>query len=113
MKKIAIIIDDFQLATKIVDAVGYLGGESIFPDQNKNLQWKADLIIVDLDCEKNTGFNQIKKYLKSQADVNIIGCAKRVSKSLRKEAITAGCKMVLTKSSLSRNISSLLMGFNS
>ena len=37
--------------------------------------------------EKNRGFNKIRECLESQSEVEIIGCAKRVSKSLRNEAI--------------------------
>ena len=70
------------------------------------------IIIVDLDYEKNRGFNKIRECLELQSEVEIIGCAKRVSKSLRNEAIEAGCKWIFSKSSLYRSISSLLTSFN-
>ncbi len=112
MKKVAILIKDFQLTTKIVESIANLGYESFFPDPNQDYQWKADIIIVDLDYEKNRGFSEIRQCLKSQTQVEIIGCAKRVSKSLRNEAIEAGCKWIFSKSSLYRSISSLLTSFN-
>ena len=112
MKKVAILIKDFQLATKIVESIANLGYESFFPDLNQDYQWKADVIIIDLDYEKNRGFSEIRQCLKSQTQVEIIGCAKRVSKSLRNEAIEAGCKWIFSKSSLYRSISSLLTSFN-
>ena len=112
MKKVAILIKDFQLATKLVEPIANLGYESFFPDPNQDYQWKADVIIIDLDYEKNRGFSEIRQCLKSQTQVEIIGCAKRVSKSLRNEAIEAGCKWIFSKSSLYRSISSLLTSFN-
>mgnify|MGYP001445282400 FL=1 len=112
MKKVAILIKDFRLATKIVESIANLGYESFFPDPNQDYRWKADIIIVDLDYEKNRGFNQIRQCLESQTEVEIIGYAKRVSKSLRNEAIEAGCKWIFSKSSLYRNISSLLTSIN-
>ena len=112
MKKVAVLIKDFQLATKIVESIANLGHESFFPDPNQPYQWKADIIIVDLDYEKNRGFNKIRECLELQSEVEIIGCAKRVSKSLRNEAIEAGCKWIFSKSSLYRSISSLLTSFN-
>ena len=112
MKKVAVLIKDFQLATKIVESIANLGYESFFPDPNQPYQWKADIIIIDLDYEKNRGFNKIRECLESQSEVEIIGCAKRVSKSLRNEAIEAGCKWIFSKSSLYRSISSLLTSFN-
>ena len=47
MKKVAVLIKDFQLATKIIESIANLGYESFFPDPNQPYQWKADIIIID------------------------------------------------------------------
>ncbi|MBH31238.1 MAG: hypothetical protein CMG71_04510 [Candidatus Marinimicrobia bacterium] len=105
---VAIITRDFQLGTRIADAVAASGGESYFPDMKERDKLLADLAVIDLDDASPDPIELIQQLISQNKDSVVVGCSFRVSKGLRDRAVAAGCSLVFTKSSLPKNISSVL-----
>ena len=108
MKTVAIITHDFQFGTRIADAVSASGCESYFPEMKENGELSADLAVVDLDDISPSPFELIHQLITKNENSVMVGCSSRVSKGLRDRAVGAGCSLVFTKSSLLKNISSVL-----
>ncbi|MEE2876354.1 MAG: hypothetical protein VX822_01040 [Candidatus Neomarinimicrobiota bacterium] len=108
MKKVAILTRDFQLGTRIAESVALDGNKSFFPDFGEGGDWSAEMVIVDLDDDSLNPTDLIRQIKSENADAAVVGTSHRISKALRSTAIDAGCSWVFTKSSLPKNLSSVL-----
>lgn len=61
MKKVALLIRDFKVGTKMAHAITSCGAQSFFPDLNNYDQWEVDILIVELDDKRITFLEVIKR----------------------------------------------------
>ena len=66
------------------------------------------MVIIDLDDDALASLDLIRQIKSESERTSLVGTARRVSKQLRDGAVGAGCSWVFTKSSLPKNLSSVL-----
>ena len=63
MKKVALLVRDFKVGTKMANAITFCGAQSFFPDLNNYDQWEVDILIVELDDKRITFLEVIKRII--------------------------------------------------
>lgn len=105
---VGIFIKDFELGTKVSSKLTELNSTFEFCEKNKDISDNTKLAIIDLD-NKDTG-NEffIHQLATDHKDLQIIGCMKYVLKEHHAKFRTAGCSVILPRSSLVKNLSTFI-----
>lgn len=109
MPEILLFIKDFELGSRISSACVDNGKEVEFSDENtdsKNFSTNLKLAFVDMD-EKVFLSVGLVSALKRHG-IKVIGIMKKISNHENKKLKSAGCDIIIPKSSLMKNIPSLL-----
>lgn len=106
MKITALFISDFQKGTQISEKLIAIDFQVKFVEKIDDISDKYAFIIIDLD-DKNFGNKNFVKDVKSKSNIFIIG----YMNSLKKHSVDSfkknGCDLILSGSSLLKNIESL------
>ncbi len=112
MAEVVLFIRDFQLGTRISDILTRQEKSVAFADSP--LKWQAvlqpdsRLCLVDLDDEGYGNPLMVRQVRAARPDINIVGFLSHSMKDTVDKMKAAGCDLILTRSSLSRNIPSLI-----
>lgn len=108
MKRVALYVREFELGTRLADAITARGDVCSFPEPEGGDMPEAEVAIIDFDEAELHPFGLAQHLTESSLEVSVVGCATRVSKKLMDEAKRVGCRWVFPKSSLVRNLPSVL-----
>ncbi len=108
---VGLLIKDFEMAAKVSAKLNEAGVEFEFLETNGIANTATKLIIVDLDYEETGNEFFINQLAKSVNNVPIIGYKKHVRKDHHEKFRSAGCRVVLPKSSLVKNLSTFLNNY--
>ena len=107
MKKITLFIKDFESSTKIAEKLVELNIDPSFSESIYDIPDKCVMEILDLD-DKVFGSEEFILQLTSDAKILVIGYALKIREDIRDKTINAGCKIILSKSSILKNFEMLL-----
>ncbi len=112
MADIIIFTSDFKLGTKLSESIIQLDKSVIFADNktdwNKQVTSRTKAVIVDLDDPGYGTVSHISTLWSLNKEMIIIGVMTRVQKLLHDKLRSAGCGFILPRSSLVKNLPSLL-----
>lgn len=112
MPNVVVFVSDFELGTRIADAVSRQGYQVSFPGDNargvEEISQDTSLTIIDLDDETYGPMDLIRRIRERYPDLPIVGFLSRVRKRLHHQARDAGCTWVLPRSSLVQNLPTLI-----
>ena len=112
MSEILLFIKDFELGSKVSSACVDNGREVEFSDENtdsKNFSPKLKLAFVDMDEKVFLSVGLVSGL--KRHDIKVIGVMQKISNRENKKLKLAGCDIIIPKSSLLKNIPSLLSEF--
>jgi hypothetical protein len=105
---VGLFIKDFELGTKVSSKLTELESAFEFCEKNTDISENTKLIIIDLDNEETGNEFFIHQIATDQKGIRIIGYMKRVLKEEHDKFKTAGCSVILPKSSLVKNIKTFI-----
>ena len=107
MNSIALFLKDFQKGTELTDRLTAVNINVTFAESIYDLPDQCRIGILDLDEVK---FGNVKfiSELSSQTNMILLGYMEIIQKESRDKLIAAGCDLVILKSSLFKNIQSLI-----
>lgn len=105
---VGLFIKDFELGTKVSAKLTELDSTFEFYEKSADISEKTKLLIIDLDHEETGNEFFIHQLATNQNDVKIIGFLKQVLKEKHDKFKTAGCSVILPKSSLVKNLSTFI-----
>ncbi len=112
MAEVLLFIHDFKLGTAISDTLTRLDHSVRFveqPDQWQQLiKPETRLVIIDLNDDKYLSHAIISLLKLQHPQIRVVGYLTRVQKEHRDRMKAAGCDLILTKSSMIKNIPSLV-----
>ncbi|MEE9166850.1 MAG: hypothetical protein V3U24_05230 [Candidatus Neomarinimicrobiota bacterium] len=112
MSRVVVWVSDFEMGTRIADAVTSLGEEAVFPQDRErseqSLYEDAVLVIIDLSERARNALELVRSVRKNHPELRLVGIVSRVRKKIHTQGKEAGCDWVLPRSSLVRNLSTLL-----
>ena len=112
MAQVLLFMRDFEFGTRISDILIRQDRSIEFMEDLK--QWpeavkpETDLCIVDLDDPDFGSVHTISLIRAGNPQLSIIGYMKTMVKESREKLKAAGCNLILTRSSLAKNIPTLL-----
>jgi hypothetical protein len=106
---ISLFIEDFEFATYVSKKLIELKREVQFCKITDDILDSAELIIVDLDNRQFGNKLFISQLQNNGYNIKVIGFMKYVRKELYNNFKEAGCSMILPRSSLVTNLSSLVI----
>ena len=105
---VGLFIKDFELGTKISEKLSEFELRFTFCETSSDIMDKTQLFIGDLDDRDIGNENFIRKLASENKNARIIGFMKQVLKDQHAVFKKAGCKMILSKSSLIKNIETFI-----
>ncbi len=112
MAEVLLFIHDFKLGTRISDilarrekSVEFINDVNRLSDQ---LDERTHLCIVDLDVPEFGSVDLISRLRAGRPDLQIVGYFKLIVKEEHDKLKAAGCNLILTRSSLAKNMSTLV-----
>lgn len=105
---VGLFIKDFELGTKVSAKLTELDSTFEFYEKSADISEKTKLLIIDLDHEETGNEFFIHQLATNQNYVKIIGFLKQVLKEKHDKFKTAGCSVILPKSSLVKNLSTFI-----
>jgi len=105
---VGLFVKDFELGTKISAKLTELDSTFEFYEKSSDIREKANLLIIDLDHEETGNEFFIHQLATEYEDIQIIGYMKQIFKEKHDKFKTAGCHVILPKSSLVKNLSTFL-----
>lgn len=105
---VGLFIKDFELGTKVSAKLTELDSTFEFYEKSADIPEKTKLLIVDLDHEETGNEFFIHQLATNRNEVKIIGFLKQVLKDKHDKFKTAGCSVILPKSSLVKNLSTFI-----
>ncbi len=112
MADIILFTSDFQLGTKLSEAIIQLDKSIIFADNKAD--WSTQItsdtkaVILDLDDPGYGTVSHVSSLWRINKEMLIIGVMSKVQKLLHDKLRSAGCGFILPRSSLVKNLPSLL-----
>ena len=106
MKIVALFVSDFQKGTQISEKLIAIDFQVKFAEKIDDISDKYAFIIIDLD-DKNFGNKNFVKDVKSKSNIFIIGYMSSLKKNSVDSFKKNGCDLILSGSSLLKNIESL------
>ncbi len=95
---VGLFIKDFELGTKVSSKLTELDSTFKFCEKNADLSENTKLVIIDLDNKMAT----------DRKGIRIVGYMKQVLKEHHEKFKTAGCTVILPRSSLVKNLSTFI-----
>ena len=105
---VGLFIKDFELGTRISTKLTELKSTFEFCEKSSDLSKKTKLVIIDLDNEEMGNEFFIHQMVTDHKDIQIVGYMKRVFKEQHEKFKTAGCNVILPRSSLVKNLSTFI-----
>ena len=113
MPKIAAIVNDLNVMTKIRNSADWFGLSVGFVESNEHLEYylkDCDLILVDLEngyLEPLGLISQIKSNKATDA-IKLIGFLSHINSPLKAQAMAAGCNEVVSRFEFNSNLKEIL-----
>ena len=107
MNNIALFVKDFQKGIELSDRLANAEINVTFAESIYDIPDQCKLGIIDLD-NKKFGNVQFVSELKSKTQLTLLGYMVKVHKDTHDKLKAAGCKMVISKASIVRNVQSLV-----
>jgi len=112
MAQVLLFIHDFEFGTRISDVLIRQDKSIEFIEDLKHwpeaVKPETDLCIVDLDDQDFGNVHTISLIRAGNPQLSIIGYLKITVKESQEKLKAAGCNLILTRSSLTKNIPALL-----
>ena len=105
---IGLFIKDFEMGTKISERLSQFEYDFGFCETISDVSNELKLIIIDLNDVEYGDINFIKGIVKKNNNIDLIGYMENIIKEHHDLLKKAGCRMILSKSSIFNNIKSLL-----
>lgn len=105
---VGLFIKDFELGTKVSSKLTELNSTFEFCEKNTDLSDNTKLVIIDLDNEVTGNEFFIHQIATDRKGIQIIGYMKQVVKENHEKFKTAGCSVILPRSSLVKNLSTFV-----
>ncbi|MFQ6675609.1 MAG: hypothetical protein ACE5LH_04595 [Fidelibacterota bacterium] len=109
---VVVLVRDFELGTRIADAVTGRGKRVVFPEDgaalDRELSQSTELVIIDLEEKEYRAVDLVKDIRKRYPELSIVGFHRRIRKEAYATAREAGCSWVFSRSSLVKNLPTLL-----
>lgn len=105
---VGLFIKDFELGTRVSTKLTELESTFEFCEKSTDLSKKTKLVIIDLDNEDMGNEFFIHQMATNRKDIQIVGYMKRVLKEHHEKFKTAGCSVILPRSSLVKNLSTFI-----
>lgn len=112
MSEIILFVADFRLGTKITEALADLNQPVKFADGERfglsDVDENTEMIIIDLDDSVFQTVAFVSGLRSMNKDLRIIGYMKTIHKETYERLKSAGCNVILPKSSFVKNIRTLV-----
>jgi len=105
---VGLFIKDFELGTKVSAKLTELNSTYEFYEKSADISDKTKLLIIDLDHEETGNEFFVHQLTTDNKDIKLIGYMKQVFKEKHNKFRTAGCHVILPKSSLVKNLSTFI-----
>jgi len=105
---VGLFIKDFELGTKVSSKLTELDSTFKFCDKNSDLSENTKLVIIDLDNRETGNEFFIHQLATDRKGLRIVGYMKQVLKEHHEKFKTAGCTVILPRSSLVKNLSTFI-----
>jgi len=102
---VGLFIKDFEIGAKVSSRLTELGMSCEFYEKTTDINKNTKLVIIDLDNDETGNEFFIHQLSSEQKDIRIVGYMKRVLKEHHEKFKTAGCNVILPRSSLVKNLS--------
>lgn len=110
---VIVILKDFEVGTRIADAVTARGKTVNFPEDtaslDRDLSEETNLVVIDLEEESLHPLELVKGIRARFPGVSVVGFRPQVKKEAYLAARDAGCNWVLSRSTLMKNLPTLLL----
>lgn len=110
MEPVALFVRDFRLGTGLSNHLVSMECGLVFHERAKEMSPGAGLAVVDLDEEDFGTVRFINEIKAVNREIRIVGYMKQMQKERHDKLKAAGCRVILTRSSIVRNIQSLIKG---
>ncbi len=107
-KNVGLFIKDFELGTKVSSKLTELDSTFEFCEKNTDISENTKLVIIDLDNNETGNEFFIHQIATDRKGLRIVGYMKRVLKEHHEKFKTAGCSVILPRSSLVKNIKTFI-----
>ena len=111
MKNIALFVKDFQKGTELSASLTARDMKVTFAESIYDLPNNCQIGIIDLDDTKYGNYQFISK-LNDQAQLILIGYMDKVQQEIQEQMKMAGCRIVIPKASIMKNVQSLIEGLS-
>ena len=111
MEPIALFVRDFRLGTGLSNHLVSMDCGLAFHESASDMSPGVGLAVVDLDEEDFGTVRFINEIKAVNRDIRIVGYMKLMQKERHDKFKTAGCNVILTRSSIVKNIQSLVKEF--
>ena len=111
MNNILLFTNDIELGTSLSERLLLADKKIIFIDKLFNIHTEAEIFIIDLD-DHEIKPNKIVKILEKYSTIRVIGVMKKIQKKLWNDYKEAGCEIIYLRSSLIKNIDTILSNTN-
>ncbi len=105
---VGLFIKDFELGTKVSAKLTELDSTFEFYEKITDVPEKTNLLIIDLDHKETGNEFFVHQLALVNADTKLIGYMKQILKEKHNKFRTAGCNVILPKSSLVKNLSTFI-----
>ena len=105
---VSLFIKDFELGAKVSTKLMELDSLFEFCEKSSDVSDSTQLVIVDLDNKETGNEFFIHQMASDRNDIQIVGYMKQVQKEYHEKFKTAGCSVILPKSSLVKNLSTFV-----
>lgn len=105
---VGLFIKDFELGTKVSAKLTELDSTFEFYEKSTDISEKTKLLIIELDHEETGNEFFIHQLASDHKEIKIIGYMKQIVKEKHNKFRTAGCHVILPKSSLVKNLSTFI-----
>ena len=105
---VGLFISDFEFGTKVAEKLSELEVKFEFYYKPEDINSETQLLIVDLNDVSIGHVNFVSQLANENKDVQIIGFLENVIKDKHEEFKKAGCRLILPKSSLIKNLATFV-----
>lgn len=105
---VGLFIKDFEFGTRISAKLTELNSPFEFYEKSTDVSEKTNLFIIDLDHEETGNEFLVHQLASEYGHAQIIGYMKQIFKEKHDKFKMAGCRVILPKSSLVKNLSTFL-----
>ncbi|MFQ6616407.1 MAG: hypothetical protein ACE5HZ_06520 [Fidelibacterota bacterium] len=109
---VVVLAKDFEMGTRIADAISAQGKKIDFPENAAGLDGvlseETRLMIIDLEEESYHPLDLVKRVRNRFPQLSVVGFHSQVRKDSYMQARKAGCSWVFSRSSLVKNLRTLL-----